>query len=254
MLLSLVHTSSFTSPFESKNYTNNLNPTTLLLPNSFIPDFQTEVPTNALKSLLCLSSKRGSHSKRAFTTTTTHASLLEAPVLWAGRLCIFYALLKAGLAGSQSNPIFSELESGDGGAGDLGFSQWLENIQGNPVNEAADKRKLVSKWHPTTKGTLRRNYRVPSKSEGRHLLKAIASLLSDDDHFTDATSHKGCQIRRETAHGESVCCNNVRALFDELPTPHLTVEITPFPAGPLTEKDYTKAEKLERVLRSGPSI
>lgn len=109
MLLSFVHTSSFTSPFESKNYTNNLNPTTLQLPNSFIPDFQTEVPTNALKRLLCLSSKRRSHSKRAFTTTTTHASLLEAPVLWAGRLCIFYALLKAGLAGSQSNPIFSGL-------------------------------------------------------------------------------------------------------------------------------------------------
>jgi hypothetical protein len=65
---------------------------------------------------------------------------------------------------------------------------------------------------------------------------------------------QGCQIRRETAHGESVCCNNVRALFDELPTPHLVVEITPFPAGPLTEKDYTKAEKLERVLRSGPSV
>lgn len=31
-------------------------------------------------------------------------SLLEAPVIWVGRLCIFYALLKAGLAGSQSNP------------------------------------------------------------------------------------------------------------------------------------------------------
>ncbi|KAJ7005265.1 hypothetical protein NC653_009918 [Populus alba x Populus x berolinensis] len=120
--------------------------------------------------------------------------------------------------------------------------------------EAADKRKLVSKWHPTTKGTLRRNYRVPSKSEGQRRLKAIAALLSEDDYFVDATSHKGCQIRRESAHGESVCCNNVRALFDELPTPHLLVEITAFPAGPLTEKDYVKAEKLERVLRSGPSI
>ena len=65
---------------------------------------------------------------------------------------------------------------------------------------------------------------------------------------------QGCQIRRESAHGESVCCNNVRALFDELPTPHLVVEITAFPAGPLTDKDYVKAEKLERVLRSGSSI
>lgn len=51
-----------------------------------------------------------------------------------------------------------------------------------------------------------------------------------------------------------MCCNNVRALFDELPTPHLVVEIIPFPAGSLTEKDYTKAEKLEKVLRSGPSV
>lgn len=136
----------------------------------------------------------------------------------------------------------------------MGFSKWLEEFQTQPEKEATDRRKLVSKWHPTTKGTLRRNYRIPSKSEGKHLLRSIASLLSDDDQFRDASSHKGCQIRRETAHGETVCCNNVRALFDELPTPHLVVEITPFPAGPLTEKDYAKAEKLERVLRSGPSV
>ncbi|XWS71041.1 hypothetical protein CRYUN_Cryun03dG0102800 [Craigia yunnanensis] len=111
--------------------------------------------------------------------------------------------------------------------------------------DAADKRKLVSKWHPTTKGTLKRNYRVPSKS-GRRLLKAVASLLPDE-HFTDVTSHKGCQLRWESAHGESVCCNNVRVLFDEIPTPHLTVEISPFPAGHITEIDYVKAVKLERV-------
>ncbi|KAJ9540499.1 hypothetical protein OSB04_027005 [Centaurea solstitialis] len=181
------------------------------------------------------------------------SSLLEAPVLWAGRVCIFYALLKAGLAGSPSNPLASTTEL-EGEGGDLGFSKWFAEFKGKPEKEAADKRKLVSKWHPTTKGTLRRNYRIPSKSEGRRLLKAIASLLSDDDHFRDATSHKGCQIRRESAHGETVCCNNVRALFDELPTPHLVVEITPFPAGPLTESDYARAEKLEKVLRSGPSV
>lgn len=255
MLLSLVHT-TFISPFESKTQTNfkNLNPTTLL-PKTLFPDFQTE-STKALKRFWYLSKRSHSdRTKNKSTFSTTHASLLEAPVLWAGRICIFYALLKAGLAGSQANPLFSELESGDGGeSGDLGFSKWLDGIRRKPVDEATDRRKLVSKWHPTTKGTLRRNYRVPSKSEGRHLLKAIASLLSDDDHFVDATSHKGCQIRRESAHGESVCCNNVRALFDELPTPHLVVEITPFPAGPLTERDYTKAEKLERVLRSGPSV
>jgi len=46
----------------------------------------------------------------------------------------------------------------------------------------------------------------------------------------------------------------MRALFDKLPTPHLVVEITAFPAAPLTDKDYVKAEKLKRVLRSGSSI
>ncbi|XP_057785566.1 uncharacterized protein LOC131003104 [Salvia miltiorrhiza] len=190
------------------------------------------------------------NSNGSSRSITPSATLVEAPVLWAGRLCIFYVLLKTGLAGSADNPIVSDMESG---AVDLGFSKWFEELS-KPEKEAAERRKLVGKWHPTTKGTLRRNYRVPSKPEGRRLLKAIASVLSDDDHFRDATSHKGCQIRRESAHGESVCCNNVRALFDELPTPHLTVEITPFPAGPLSENDYSKAERLERVLRSGPSV
>ncbi|KAL6519670.1 hypothetical protein OROHE_017360 [Orobanche hederae] len=184
-------------------------------------------------------------------TPPPHATLIETPVvLWAGRLCVFYALLKAGLAGSPTNPLVSDLRSG---ADDSGFFKWFDELS-TPEKEASDRRKLVSKWHPTTKGTLRRNYRVPSTSVGRRLLKAVASLLSDDDQFRDAMSHKGCQIRRENAHGESVCCNNVRALFDELPTPHLIVEITPFPAGPLTENDYLKAERLERVLRSGPSV
>lgn len=192
---------------------------------------------------------------RAIPAKSPRASLIESPVLWAGRVCVFYVLLKAGLAGSSSSPILSSSASDlESVLGDLGFCKWLSTFQKNPEKEASDRRKLVSKWHPTTKGTLRRNYRIPSKPEGRRLLKAIAALLSEDDHFVDATSHKGCQIRRESAHGESVCCNNVRALFDELPTPHLIVEITPFPAGPLTEKDYTKAEKLERVLRSSPHV
>ncbi|WCJ32436.1 hypothetical protein M5689_013858 [Euphorbia peplus] len=218
----------------------------MLLPKSLFPP-----PSKPLLNSGIYLTKTPSSSRRI------SASLIETPVLWAGRLCVYYALLKAGFAGSKSNPLVSGMV--DAGAvaaesADLGFSKWIAVLQGKPEKEAADKRKLVSKWHPTTKGTLRRNYRVASKSDGRRLLKAIASLLSDDDQFRDATSHKGCQIRRESAHGESVCCNNVRALFDELPTPHLVVEITPFPAGPLSEKDYAKAEKLERVLRSGPSI
>ncbi|GKA31681.1 DExH-box ATP-dependent RNA helicase DExH18, mitochondrial-like protein [Tanacetum coccineum] len=87
-----------------------------------------------------------------------------------------------------------------------------------------------------------------------NLIAVDETILEYNDHFRDATSHKGCQIRRESAHGETVCCNNVRALFDELPTLHLIVEITPFPTSPLTESDYARAEKLEKVLRSGSSI
>ncbi|KAL1557458.1 hypothetical protein AAHA92_08032 [Salvia divinorum] len=238
---------AYASPFgcrHSKNLTQN-SPSFSLTKTPFLPLLDRRFH-------LCGKSSNtwryDSNSSRR--STAPSATLLEAPVLWAGRLCIFYALLKAGLAGSPDNPIVSDMESG---GLDLGFSKWFEELS-KPEKEAAERRKLVGKWHPTTKGTLRRNYRVPSKPEGRRLLKAIASVLSDDDQFRDATSHKGCQIRRETAHGESVCCNNVRALFDELPTPHLIVEITPFPAGPLSENDYSKAERLERVLRSGPSV
>ncbi|KAJ4978804.1 hypothetical protein NE237_009584 [Protea cynaroides] len=234
MFLSLVQTSS-TLPGTHLNSS--------LLPKTLFPSF-VSVPFTS-------TTLRRSHnaSTGKLTVVGVHASLVESPVFWVGRLCVFYALLKAGFAGSHANPLVSDLETQ---IDDLGFSKWLESINGKSEEKAAaDKRKLVSKWHPTTKGTLRRSYRVPSKSEGRRLLKAIAFLLSDDDHFVDATSHKGCQIRRESAHGESVCCNNVRALFDELPTPHLVVEITPFPVGPLTENDYAKAEKLEREESPG---
>jgi hypothetical protein len=33
-------------------------------------------------------------------------------------------------------------------------------------------------------------YRVPSNEEGRRLLKEIALVLSEDDHFVDASTHK----------------------------------------------------------------
>ncbi|AES71839.1 hypothetical protein MtrunA17_Chr3g0121111 [Medicago truncatula] len=248
--------------FSSLQITTTTTATVSFLHQSSSSSFHSHNPSSTIfyKSLLPGFATSPSFSfKKTRKLATTRASLLETPVLWVGRICIYYALVKTGFVGSPSNPILSGLEIGDAGdssesGGDLGFSKWTQVILGKPAKEGANVGNLKSKWHPTTKGTLRRNYRVPSKSEGRRLLKAIASLLSDDDHFVDATSHKGCQIRRESAHGESVCCNNVRALFDELPTPHLIVEITPFPAGPLSDKDYTKAEKLERVLRSSPSV
>ncbi|KAI3995589.1 hypothetical protein MKX01_023334 [Papaver californicum] len=247
MLIPLNH-SHFGSPYYRSGctQTKGRNNPSYLLPNQLLHCFD-----RVLKRSSCISITTATTDRRRKGRLS--ASLIEAPVIWAGRVCIFYVLLKAGFAGSPDSPFLSDEKTGNN---DLGFSEWLESFQGRSgeEKEASDKRKLVSKWHPTTKGTLKRNYRVSSKTVGKKLLKAIASLLSDDDHFLDASSHKGCQIRRESAHGESVCCNNVRALFDELPTPHLVVEITAFPAGPLTEKDYIKAEKLEKVLRSAASI
>ncbi|CAN7080040.1 unnamed protein product [Brassica oleracea var. botrytis] len=75
-------------------------------------------------------------STKKASNGSARASLLETPVLWAGRVCVFYALVKAGLAGSKSNLIVSGLESGgvdveDDGA-DLGFSKWIQNIKGKP--------------------------------------------------------------------------------------------------------------------------
>jgi hypothetical protein len=125
-------------------------------------------------------------------------------------------------------------------------------------DEEAEKDKNIIKlrrnWRTSTKGTLTRKYRAVNKAEGRRILNAICSVLSEDDDFVELGTHKGCAVRRENAHAESVCCKNVRALFDELPTPHLVVEITVFPKGPITDVHWQKAAKLEQVLKKGNSI
>lgn len=146
---------TFSSSFQQQTHFNNL------LPKSLFPS----QPTKALQKLLFYPQKtpRKRSARNLTKTATTHASLLEAPVLWAGRLCVYYALLKTGLAGSQANPLvaggldsffslsffflgfdcyfficlllFLGLEGGGvnvSESGDLGFSKWLENIQGKP--------------------------------------------------------------------------------------------------------------------------
>lgn len=50
--------------------------------------------------------------------------------------------------------------------------------------------KVRAKWHASTKGTLVRRYRVPTKTGGKKLLAAIMQLLSDDDTFRDVATHK----------------------------------------------------------------
>ena len=58
----------------------------------------------------------------------------------------------------------------------------------------ADKAKSLSKlrknWHASTKGTLIRKYRVPSKAEGRKCLHALGDFLSEGDNGFDASTHK----------------------------------------------------------------
>ncbi|GLJ53883.1 hypothetical protein SUGI_1150970 [Cryptomeria japonica] len=206
-------------------------------------------PYMGLQTLQPIGSIRIGKTKQRNSRLVVQASLLryKQPLLWAGCACLLYALVR--ILGPQ-NQFLPGIED------EKWMPKWLKNMlsMGSETQVADERRKMVSKWHVTTKGTLKRSYRLPMKSVARRLLKAISSLLSDDDTFRDASCHKGCQIRRENAHGESVCCNNVRALFDELPTPHLVVEITAFPRGPLSESDYMKAEKIERILRTEATI
>lgn len=78
-----------------------------LLRRSLFPGFGAARTRFLLGSLL----RSGSGNKKPVTGAVS-ASLIEAPLLWAGRLCVFYALLKAGLAGSEANPLVSgSLES-----------------------------------------------------------------------------------------------------------------------------------------------
>ncbi|XP_024528885.1 uncharacterized protein LOC112345767 isoform X1 [Selaginella moellendorffii] len=193
--------------------------------------------------------------------------VVAEPVLCIGRTLVFYAFLQLGLAGRAASDEENGWEAwlqrvlfGTSGIHFfdfplLGDFRVLPPVPGKRKNERNEQVRFRTKWHASTKGTLVRRYRVPTVSQGRKLLTAISSLLSSDDSFRDASSHKGCQIRRENAHAESVCCHNVRALLDQLPTPHLVVEITAFPPAPtITEIQYAKAEKIEQVLRKGVSI
>lgn len=104
MPLSLLQITS-TSPLHSSMHYPS--PTTFL-PKSLFPDFRLE-PRTLKRWIFSNNASLGTRTMTTFRTSTTHASLLENPVLWAGRLCIFYALLKAGLAGSPENPLVSGL-------------------------------------------------------------------------------------------------------------------------------------------------
>lgn len=80
--------------FFFKNLTFFTSP---LLPNSFLPSLDYRFYKRSSWNVASAKTK----------STSINATLLEAPVLWAGRVCVFYALLKAGLAGSPSNPLVS---------------------------------------------------------------------------------------------------------------------------------------------------
>jgi hypothetical protein len=69
--------------------------------NPFPPssvDFSLKAHTNSFPA-----NQFRSHS----TVTKVSASLIESPVLWIGKLCVQYALIKAGFAGSEENPLIS---------------------------------------------------------------------------------------------------------------------------------------------------
>lgn len=96
MQLSLVQVSSV-SNFRSQSTIptlSNSNPSCLLLQKSIFPGSK-------------LTLHRIFRYPKKISNGSTRASLLETPILWAGRICVFYALVKAGFAGSKSNPIVS---------------------------------------------------------------------------------------------------------------------------------------------------
>ena len=67
------------------------------------------------------------------------------------------------------------------------------NVTGNRISEAEKDKEIIKlrrNWRTSTKGTLTRKYRVPSKGEGRKILNSICSLLSDDDDFVELGTHK----------------------------------------------------------------
>ena len=89
--------------FYLKNINLNLNPnTTTFLSKSLFP-----------RSL----NSKNLNSKLSSTTIRAHlhASLIVTHDLWVGRICIFYALLKASLAGSPMNQLVSGTTKGDQG-------------------------------------------------------------------------------------------------------------------------------------------
>ncbi|GMP91993.1 hypothetical protein CsSME_00042419 [Camellia sinensis var. sinensis] len=110
-------TTSFTLPFQATTtitkyyYLKNLNLNSTSADPALVS--KTLFPNNnnnhGRVSGMCLGRRSGLPNTRR---GGVHASLLETPLLWAGRLCIFYALLKAGLAGSPSNPLVSVSVSG----------------------------------------------------------------------------------------------------------------------------------------------
>lgn len=103
----LLQITAFTSPFQSpiitstsitKHYLNtdkSLNPSTHFLGTALFPS----LGRGLYLGLGSRNRSRNSHVNRV------NASLLEAPVLWVGRMCIFYALVKLGLAGSPETPL-----------------------------------------------------------------------------------------------------------------------------------------------------
>eukprot|EP00249_Psilotum_nudum_P009244 c21810_g1_i2 orf=88-774(+) len=114
------------------------------------------------------------------------ASFAGFPVLWIVRTLVFYAFVQTGLAARSLS--FSQ----DGESRGTWISRSIVDLL-NKDNEADRDRhriKVRNRWQTTLKGTLKRRYRVPTKAEGRRLLSAISSLLSDDDSFRDAASHK----------------------------------------------------------------
>ncbi|GAQ85693.1 hypothetical protein KFL_002490110 [Klebsormidium nitens] len=157
-------------------------------------------------------------------------NLAQTAPSFLARLVGFYVLMRAGIAVPYKREV-------------------TEEEQETKTLRATKQWKIVNNYNGVP-CILRRKWRCASREDGRKRLRMICDVLSEDDTFQMSDTHKGCQIRRESAHSETVSCNGVNALYDDNPFPRMKIDIARFPEGRVGMEEYYKAEKLERVLHS----
>eukprot|EP00243_Klebsormidium_subtile_P013616 TRINITY_DN90_c0_g1_i1.p1 TRINITY_DN90_c0_g1~~TRINITY_DN90_c0_g1_i1.p1 ORF type:complete len:270 (+),score=22.28 TRINITY_DN90_c0_g1_i1:309-1118(+) len=169
-------------------------------------------------------------TKAVLPSVLVPPNLVQTVPSFLARVVGFYVLLRAGITVPYKREV-------------------TEEEQETKTLRATKQWKIVNNYNGVP-CILRRKWRCASREDGRKRLRMICDVLSEDDTFQMSDTHKGCQIRRESSHSETVSCNGVNALYDDNPFPRMKIDIARFPEGRVGMEEYYKAEKLERVLHS----